>query len=436
MAKKEPPKPAPTRKVASKAVSAAQPRAVKKKPAAPAKKKKKVDTKPDTVVRAIAFPVACVAAGGTWQEFSQAMHTMWRASTRAANCVIQHYALADKVNVGDGPLPPFEYTNVYQALVRSFPELLTTTFSSICQSSGKAYLRYRTQFWNGARALPLFRYPAPFPVHNQAWKPVLVNGERPGVQFSMGSKRSKLTRWTLVFAGGPGFKRQLAHFRQLMDGTAKAGELTVYRQRCGSTHRNGTTEKSPGGASREHYRIMVKMVIRTPAPPKKEATGVLLLTTDPDVLWTARHDERVVSPWVLPGDEALSWLARMREASLTHAVMVRRMSQDLKVEKRTHVGQYAQHLGRLDKICEKHRRRVRTFLQQCAAGIVNYCRRRSIGTLVYDDTCKEWLPSFPWFQLRLELLARCQAHGITAGGTLLQASATDGETEEADNASE
>jgi hypothetical protein len=228
----------------------------------------------------------------------------------------------------------------------------------------------------------------------------------------------------------------MAQFRQMVDGTAKICEMSIYQQRCGSTHRNDTSGKEPGGASRVRSRIMVKLVARFPVAPAKEATGALLLTTDPDALWTARHDDRVVSPWVLNADEARSWLARMQNAHLDHAARIRRMSQDLKVEKRTNVGQYAQHLGKLEAMCEKHNRRVRTFLQQCAAGIVNYCRRRHIATLVYDDTCRDWMPSFPWARLRLELRIRCQAAGIEACGTLSQADDTEVETLEAGDASE
>jgi hypothetical protein len=113
MAKKKPPEPVATRKVAKPATKAAPPRAankkeppVKTKPAVskapppkakPVKKKKKVDTAPDTVVRAVAFPIATVHAGGTWQEFCRTMHTLWKSSTRASNCAIQQLALADNI---------------------------------------------------------------------------------------------------------------------------------------------------------------------------------------------------------------------------------------------------------------------------------------------------------------------------------------------------
>jgi hypothetical protein len=124
---------------------------------------------------------------------------------------------------------------------------------------------------------------------------------------------------------------------------------------------------------------------------------------------------------VLNADDARQWLARMRDAHADHAARLQRMAQDLKVERRTHVGAYAQHRGKLDAMCDKHRRRVGTFLKQCAAGIVNYCVRRKVHSLIYDDTDRSWMPKFPWAMLRTELRNRCEQSGVQAGGTLLLA---------------
>jgi hypothetical protein len=376
----------------------------------------------ETVTRAITFSVSHVHDGGTWDEFQKMLHELWRCSTEASNWAMQYYARTDNLGEAGATLPPCPKLYAYPHLSAHFPGLSSGVCATIGRNTERDYRRHRAQFWRGGRSLPLYRYPAPYPLRKQDWKPCLVHGERPGVCFSTGSKKGGGTRrWTLVLSGGPGFSRQLAQFRQIVAGTAAPCDLAIYRQRAGETHRNQTSGKAPGGASKVQYRVMLKIVAKFPVAERGPADGTLVLKTDPAALWVACHDGRVVSPWVLNADDARQWLARMRDAHADHAARLQRMAQDLKTERRTHVGAYAQHRGKLDAMCDKHRRRVGTFLKQCAAGIVNYCVRRKVHSLIYDDTDRSWMPKFPWAMLRTELRNRCEQSGVQAGGTLLLA---------------
>lgn len=396
----------------------------------------------DTITRGITFTVAKTwpDGPGTRTAFQKTLSSLWREGTMAANWCLREFAKQDCECGEPGKKLPAcpKFRSLTKDLRKRFASLSANTLDTIRQQSQKKYGNTRLDVWRGAQTLASYRYPMPYPVRDGDWTPFLLHGERPAVCFNVGlSERMKFSKdpcphcdkrytvggtrqhITLVLQGGPGFKRQLAQFRQILDGTAEPRDMAIYRQRRGDTHRNGTTEKKPGGASRVEYDTMIKLVARYPVPKRVEGDDCLLLRTDPEALWTATHSDRVINPWVLNGDDAKKWLACIRDLHLDHAAKRQRMSQDLKVEKRTHVGQYAQHLGRLDAMCSKHRNRLKTFTQQCAAGIVGYCVRRKIATLIYDDTNREWMPSFPWSALRVELRSRCEAAGITAGGVLL-----------------
>lgn len=378
------------------------------------------------VTRAITFSASHVVEGGTWQELMTTLRRLWSSATEASNFAIRHYALTDDPGMSKCPK-----LYAYPQLSERFPEVSTGTLATIGRNTERDYRRHRMAFWGGARALPLYRYPAPYPIRKQDWRAGLLDGQRPCVFFFTGQKKGGgIQKWQVVLSGGPGFQHQLGHFRQLLSGEARPCDLAIYRQRCGGTHRNQAGEKGAGGASRVSYRVMIKIVAKFPRRGGGEATGALLLRTDPGALWVAEHDGRVVRPWVINADEAARWLARMRDAHADHAARRRRMSEDLKLEIRTHVGKRRQMLGCLDAMCDKHRRRLNTFVRQCAAGIVNYCVRQKVACLVYDDTNREWMPSFPWSSLRTELKSRLEANGIDAGGVLLSADEESQDVEE------
>ena len=72
--------------------------------------------------------------------------------------------------------------------------------------------------------LPTYRYPQPFPVHNQSWSPALVE-ERPQVTVRIADRR-----YVLRLKGGPRYRRQRLAFLSMCSGEAEYGELALYRQ--------------------------------------------------------------------------------------------------------------------------------------------------------------------------------------------------------------
>lgn len=393
------------------------------------------DTKKQaTVVRAVTFPVATVHER-TWQEFGDCMRELWRQGTRAANWCVQEYARRDNVHeIGQEALPKMpcftaKGDSVYLQLPERFPEVSTATLCCIARRTLAYYQEHRLAFWLGRERLPLYRYPFPYPITKPSWTPLWLHDERPAVRFHSGQPRKQGNGqgWTLVLAGGPGFRRQLGQFGQIMADPDCRCEMAIYRQSCGDTHHAQGSQRGPGGHQTVRYRTMVKLVARFPRRGQEEATGCLLLRTDPEAFWVAEHDGRVVRPWVLNDDQTQNWREEMRQAHLRHRAWLQRMGEDMKLERRLRyhpcagfgrAGSRPQMEDAYTKRCNKHRRRVNTWVDQATAMAVNYCVRRKVAGLFYDDTNQDWMPSFPWSQVRTRLRQRCEAEGIYAGGTL------------------
>lgn len=401
------------------------------------KKKGKQDKLPPGLTRSVTFAIASVE-GGTWQEFTALMYEMGRDATAAANWAIRQHAQHDNLGNCRGQLPAFsEPADIYDLAKRTFPLMPTGTLSQLLQDARNAYKRARTAIWHGNQSLPLFRFPAPFPVRAQEWTPVWVHDERPGFCFASGrlsdpdrpkypknhvcphcGKKPLLKHWTVILAGGPPFKRQLGQFTQMMEGKAIKLSMAFLMKRCGGTHRNDTVLKAPGGGQSVRQRFMAKLVVHFPLPPVRPRVGCVTLRTDSQALWIADHEGNEVSPWVLNGDEMRERLQYIQCRVLDHAARRQRMAQDLKLERRTHVGKRQQSLDALQRICTKQQRFINTFIQQSAAGVVNWCDRQHIHTLLYDDSNRDWLNPFPWYALRQALRNKCAEAGIVAGGVL------------------
>ena len=412
---------------------------------------KKVSTEPETITRAITMAVAHPLPEGGWATFQAYLDVLWAETTAASNWCMREYARLDRECGEPGqklpPCPPFP--SFKDELQKRFTTCSASTLDGIQYSTKREYLRRRFRVWRGLESLVSYRYPAPFPVRKDRWIATLLDDQRPVVCFTTGlTTKRKLTtceycakgytgggtrqHWSLVLRGGAPFARQLAQFRQVVNGEAKPCDLAIYRKRAGSTHRNGTEDRSPGGAPCVRYDVMLKIVAKFPRPAKVEGTSCLNLDTDRDAFWVARHDGRVIKPFVLNGDDLHRWLQRMRECHLDHAAKRQRISQDMKVERRTKVGPRESLAAKLNGMCEKHARRVSTFIKQCVAGIVNYCIRRKISVLIYNDTERGWMNSevtFPWSRLRMELRSSCEAAGIVAGGVLIDCDEEEEKTE-------
>lgn len=272
---------------------------------------------------------------------------------------------------------------------------------AVIESAEKRYGALRKEIvWDQTAALPVFRYPQPFPVHMDSWRPRFEDGVPIiNVTFPGG-------RVDLVLRGGDEFRRQLAFFRKVVDGEAKKCELSIRPQRTSSSHRRVVPFRVPGGGERGFWRAMVKLVVKTAPTVREGKERPLVLSTDPNAFWVAELDGR--RPWVLNADHVkrmFAWLA-------VHEDRLDRLSQDTKAERRLNPDWLRGLNESRERCCLKHSRRVSSWLHETTAHLAGYCVRQHVTHVLYRDVDQGFIERFPWYRLREMLRDKLKAVGI------------------------
>jgi hypothetical protein len=289
------------------------------------------------------------------------------------------------------------------------------------------YLRERGKVvWRRERRTPEYLYPVPFPVHPQAWAAWWGDPEsrrRPHVSLALPGGRVSLR-----LRNGPEFAAALKVFAAVVDGGAAQHELSLCRQRS-SAHARTDSQRAPGGAHRETYRVMVRIAYRTEAAAAAGGVTAFARTGRDPFLTLAVPGVRecvLHAPW------ARQWIAR-------HRKFLDDFSDDLKFEKRWPAHKRRALNRYRERLCVKQARRMRTFLQQTAAQAVGWAARQSAGRLALDLTDRSFAapvtlpapawaraaaqaaglppeliePSFPWSGLVMACQHKCDECGVT-----------------------
>jgi hypothetical protein len=229
--------------------------------------------------------------------------------------------------------------------------------------------------WSGRGNVPLFRYPYAYPVHNQAWHAAFLD-QRPVLHVPLAGNR-----WALRLRGGPEMRRQLAGFRAIVDG-ARQGELRLFKRQ---------------------KNIMAAMVAHLPEPEAREG-HTMLIHTDADVFLRLECEGRQWAP--INADHVRRWI-------VAHKRFLQRISEDTKFEKRWPARMRENIDDARERRCLKHHNRLATWIDQVTAMLVGFCVRNGAGQVIYDDDATDYMPSFPWHQLKTKLGYKLEAAGIT-----------------------
>jgi len=353
-------------------------------------------------IAAITIPVLG-PANGNWKDLRAALRLSWSQSTALSNWAISELYKADVTrDAAMGKLPKMPSVNLYQAARERFPDIPTGSLSGVLHA---VELKYRAKrygaIWTCDESLPNYRYPTPFSCRRQDWKPGTDADDAPVISCRLAGKR-----WALKLRRGPGFRRQHAAFSKLLAGEAQYTELALYRQRAnGNDHRTGDTSKTAGGGQKVFHRIMAKIVMWLPRQHRydRKLNDTLTVCTGSDCLLYAVRDGSHV--WMYNADHARRWVAE-------HSRRFQRMSDDRKAERRYPRRRGLQIQGNLDKATTKHRRRMNTLIDQVSASVVNFAVRRKAGTIIYGDSCRVYIESFPWGQLREKIAQKAGRVGI------------------------
>ncbi|HYT08977.1 MAG TPA: hypothetical protein VEL77_15135 [Rugosimonospora sp.] len=330
------------------------------------------------LLRAVAMPIAS-PYGCTWEELRNDLKLMWRETTRASNWLMTELYTRDCRRAGEEKMPPMQPIDFYTELKR-FPALPPQTRVSLAQSCTKKYKALRRDvIWTCAKSLPSFRYPVPFPVHNQSWS-VRIEKGRAILRVRIGEGWRELR-----LKSGPQFRRQYRSVQLIARGEAITGEAAIYQRQF-------------EGKS----ALMVKMVAWLPRTPVTglKPDSVLPVYTRKDALLQAVNTEDEVL-WTYNADHLRRW-------SEEHRKTLQRLADDNKFEARP----VPSFTDRRTALVRKYRDRMDSATHEIAAQLASYAARRKFAVMRYDDTERGFCESLPWYRLKLLIEQKCEALGI------------------------
>jgi hypothetical protein len=343
---------------------------------------------PKTVHRALTLPVAAPVKL-SWSELDAAINPAFRLATEIANwCVRRLFVLDDPFST-KAP-PAVQQWNGYKDANANYPRRsewdgATGSMAAVVRAAHRKYLDLR---WHAVyrcdSSLLTYRFPQPYVIREQEWRNGLEweTGASPVLSVPLPG----IGRVSLRLRAGPEFGRQLAMLRQILDGSADRGTVSLLRNRKGALH--------------------AKIVGTFPAREQlAESPNACFLHTDPAALLVAEVNGRAAN--MTNGDH-------IRRAVAAHKAILQRASEDKKRELRMDRQQRKNFDAAIDRRCGKQRDRVDTAIHQVTAQVVRFCERQRVGIVVYDDADTAFIPEgFPWFTVRERLTDKLRAVGIT-----------------------
>jgi hypothetical protein len=366
--------------------------------------------------RAVALPVAAVvgAVGEEkfgWKEFEALLKPAWQQSTALSNWAVTELRARDvQRRPGEtGPMPPMKAVYLYPDAVRQFPGMASQSLNSVLHAVERRWRKQRYFVsWKRDQSLPSYKYPTPYPVHNDGWTSSWGPGPDrvPHVSFRLGGKRV-----TLRLRSNASLKRQLKGFAILNDNHHLAGELSVYRVKAHpGDRRQAGTQAGKGGGPTTHWRIMVKIAGWLPRQGRRtDLKGSMYLKLEPDRFWTASVSGRE-EPWHINADHVKRWVDN-------HRVFLQRVADDTKHELRMPRRNKKQLLAHVRERCTKYKRRINTFLDTITKMLAGLAERQGVALVEYDNVPKGYFEGekgdkFPYYQLTELLRRKLHERGI------------------------
>lgn len=346
------------------------------------------------IVRAVTLPI-WKPVDLSWNEFMVGVHRGWDTSTALANWCVQRLFRVDDILAEKTPACVKHRTKknpkgcyLYEIARKEFPKWKEATdkiaagANCVIQAVHKKYLTDRYSIVvRKESSLLTYRYPYPFPVHNQTWD-AEFDETGPVVSFNLpgiGKVRVRLKC-------GKEFRRQLGLLRAVVDGVGKKGEAAIYRTRKGE--------------------VMFKVVGTFQSKPcnRSKFENACFLHTDPNAFIIAEVNGCPVS--ISNGDHIKVAVAR-------HKAFLQRAGEDKKREVRMDPQQRRNLNLHVDERCVKQGNRVKTYLEQVTSQVARFCERRRVGVVVYDDSNREFIPDgFPWYNFGVRLCHKLEERGI------------------------
>jgi len=292
---------------------------------------------------------------------------------------------------GMAKMPKCPMPYLYPVVREAVPELDPTSATALIRAIEGKYRAVRFDvLWLRKASWPTYRYPFPYPIHNQSWS---VSAEDDGAMLL--SLRLQGERWSLRLRGGPGFRRQRRALEQLIAGEAMKGEATLYE--AGSTpgdHRPDSSRRS---------RLMVKVVLWLPRGEARQASGRMLVEGTPEEFLVASVGEGM--RWVLNGD-------RIRTQVVGYDRARKRRAEDLKHEKRWPAWRRETWLRESREAAKRQQHRLSTYCHEVSLMVAERARRAGVAEIVLDLSRARFVSPFPWHLLQEMLSYKANERGM------------------------
>jgi len=351
------------------------------------------------VMRAVSIPLQDVA-DAEWRDFARAIHGCWKETTRLSNFLVTRTFAIDMIESPevDGRLQAMPHIYLYPETAAIAPSLSGSTRSTICQHVDRCYRAERFAVRAScSQSLRSYRYPQPLPIRDGAWALQWIESKR-RLPTPLIQARFADTRWSMHLRNDAGSARAITMLR-LPNVIPTA--IAIEARKKGSHKGLPTLNiRDNGGGNVPHY-VSVRIACWVPRE-HTAATGTLFVRTDESSLLIAVNikDERL---WNYHADHLVRWTnARDRRKQ--------RLSDDRKYEQRQPIASFQ---SRSDAEVKRYRRKMASACHEIAAQLVSYARRRRFATIEYNDDCQDFIPHFPWYELRSNIVNKCEQQGIT-----------------------
>lgn len=381
------------------------------------------------ILRTLTVPIASVVAGydpqdwsqerckSGWTAFRAAVREGCRSSVRLANRLLFELAGMDTQPLTTGkkgpklPKLPEDSASILRRLYgigrAEFADLDSQAVGVI---RNKVFSAYKSQRFairiTGSESLRTYRH-FPVPVPQSSQRSLEVREKQPFLSFRLGGER-----FTVRLRNGHSplgdYRRAASALECASRGESLLAEYS-FRERPISQGRrtrvNGSGDKPVPGGAWQPTEIVCSICVWMPRKKNDRTESTLVVKTGKDALLTALLEDRD-HLWSLHEDHA-----RQRIAAYTERLQ--RFADDTKFERRRPRKNKIDIAERRTKIVADHRRWMDDFCHKATAMVIGLAVRNRCGTIVYDDTNREWLDSFPWFKLHSMLQSKCEENSIT-----------------------
>lgn len=336
------------------------------------------------VLRAVIVPVAAPQTG-SWAELGDELRALWSETTRCANWLVSElYARDVRRQPGDDRLAPMPHIYLYPDARALFPRLPAQAVAALAQDVLRRYRATRyTVLWTRAASLASYRYPVSLTLPAQAWSLHEEEGQW------IVSVRLSESRWRLRLRGGAPMRRQAQRLRQIDEGLAERGSLTLYESRSA-----GKSSRGESGAP----RVMVKIAAWLPKTASGDRSGIVQVRTDEQSLLAAEPRWRIDPA---PIRSVLRADARRRSSLLANLQSTRASGG------RTDGIRMA-----LEDLSRRTRQRLFESCRTYAAHLVAHVEACRASEVHYDDRLRPTFSHFPWELLRRRIAEKLDERGI------------------------